>query len=60
MPWPWSRTLKPHWPELDSGVVAQGYYTSVVILMDEDRQVVQDCARRVEKVDQLDRVYCTH
>ncbi|NOT13727.1 MAG: VirB4 family type IV secretion/conjugal transfer ATPase [Methylococcaceae bacterium] len=35
--------------EVNSGVVAQGYYTSVVILMNEDRQVVQDCARRVEK-----------
>jgi type IV secretion system protein VirB4 len=35
--------------EVNSGVVAQGYYTSVVILMHEDRQVVQDCARRVEK-----------
>ena len=35
--------------EVNSGVVAQGYYTSVVILMHEDRQVLQDCARRVEK-----------
>ena len=35
--------------EVNSGVVAQGYYTSVVILMNEDRQVVQDCARHVEK-----------
>ena len=35
--------------EVNSGVVAQGYYTSVVILMNEDRKVVQDCARRVEK-----------
>ena len=35
--------------EVNSGVVAQGYYTSVVILMDEDRKTVQDCARRVEK-----------
>ena len=35
--------------EVNSGVVAQGYYTSVVILMNEDRNVVQDCARRVEK-----------
>jgi type IV secretion system protein VirB4 len=35
--------------EVNSGVVAQGYYTSVVVLMHEDRQVVQHCARRVEK-----------
>ena len=35
--------------EVNSGVVAQGYYTSVVILMNEDRKLVQDYARRVEK-----------
>ena len=35
--------------EVNSGVVAQGYYTSVVILMHEDRKVVQDGARRIEK-----------
>ena len=35
--------------EVNSGMVAQGYYTSVVVLMHEDRHVVQDAARRVEK-----------
>ena len=35
--------------EVNSGIVAQGYYTSVVILMGEDRKTIQDCARRVEK-----------
>jgi len=35
--------------EVNSGVVAQGYYTSVVVLMHEDRHVVQASARRVEK-----------
>jgi type IV secretion system protein VirB4 len=35
--------------EVNSGLIAQSYYTSVVILMNEDRKLVQDCARQVEK-----------
>ena len=35
--------------EVNSGLVAQGYYTSVVILMDEDRDVLDASARQVEK-----------
>lgn len=35
--------------EVNSGLIAQGYYTSVVVLMAEDRKLVQDCARQVEK-----------
>lgn len=35
--------------ETNSGMVAQGYYTSVVILMDEDREAVETAARRIEK-----------
>lgn len=35
--------------EVNSGLVAQGYYTSVVILMDEDRAALEDAARTVEK-----------
>ena len=36
--------------EVNSGLVAQGYYTSVVILMDEDRSRLEQNARQVEKV----------
>jgi type IV secretion system protein TrbE len=35
--------------EVNSGLVAQGYYTSVVILMDEDRDKLAISARQVEK-----------
>ncbi len=35
--------------EVNSGLVAQGYYTSVVVLMDEDRVKLGLSARRVEK-----------
>ncbi len=35
--------------EVNSGLVAQGYYTSVVILMDEDRARLDASARQVEK-----------
>ena len=35
--------------EVNSGLVAQGYYTSVVILMDEDRGRLEASARQVEK-----------
>lgn len=35
--------------ETNSGMVAQGYYTSVVVLMDDDRDVVERAARLVEK-----------
>ena len=35
--------------EVNSGLVAQGYYTSVVILMDEDRDKLEASARSVEK-----------
>lgn len=35
--------------EVNSGMVAQGYYTSVVVLMDEDRERLQHSARQVEK-----------
>ena len=35
--------------ETNSGLVAQGYYTSVVVLMNEDRAVVEASARRLEK-----------
>ncbi len=35
--------------EVNSGLVAQGYYTSVVILMDEDRVRLDASARQVEK-----------
>ena len=35
--------------EVNSGLIAQGYYTSVVILMDEDRHRLKDSAIRVEK-----------
>ena len=35
--------------EVNSGLVAQGYYTSVVILMDEDRARLEMSARQLEK-----------
>ena len=35
--------------EVNSGLVAQGYYTSVVILMDESREKLEASARQVEK-----------
>jgi type IV secretion/conjugal transfer VirB4 family ATPase len=36
--------------EVSSGLVAQGYYTSVVVLMDEDRIRLEASARAFEKV----------
>jgi type IV secretion/conjugal transfer VirB4 family ATPase len=35
--------------ETNSGLVSQGYYTSVVILMDEDREKLERAARMLEK-----------
>ena len=35
--------------EVNSGLVAQGYYTGVVVLMDEDRDTLEQSARLVEK-----------
>lgn len=35
--------------EVNSGLVAQGYYTSVVVLMDEDRTTLERSALQVEK-----------
>lgn len=35
--------------EVNSGLVAQGYYTSVVVLMDEDRATLETSARFLEK-----------
>jgi type IV secretion/conjugal transfer VirB4 family ATPase len=35
--------------EVNSGLVAQGYYTSVVILMDENRTRIEAAARQFEK-----------
>jgi len=35
--------------EVNSGVIGMGYYTSVVVLMDEDRMEVERAARRIEK-----------
>jgi type IV secretion/conjugal transfer VirB4 family ATPase len=35
--------------EVNSGSVAQGYYTSVVVLMDEDRTQLEALARQLEK-----------
>jgi len=35
--------------ETNSGLIAQGYYTSVVVLMDEDREKLETAARSVEK-----------
>ncbi|MCV5132833.1 hypothetical protein OFL98_29525, partial [Escherichia coli] len=34
---------------VNSGIVAVGYYTSVVVLMDEDRTRLEAAARDVEK-----------
>ena len=36
--------------EVNSGLVAQGYYTSVVVLMNEDRAMLEVSARQVEKL----------
>jgi type IV secretion/conjugal transfer VirB4 family ATPase len=35
--------------EVNSGLVAQGYYTSVVVLLDEDRDQLERSARMIEK-----------
>ena len=35
--------------EVNSGQIAQGYYTSVVVLMDEDRAALEKSALKVEK-----------
>lgn len=35
--------------EVNSGLVAQGYYTSVVVLMDENRTRLEGLAREIEK-----------
>lgn len=35
--------------EVNSGMVAQGYYTGVVVLMDDDRNKVELSARQIEK-----------
>ncbi len=35
--------------EINSGMVGAGYYTSVVILMDEDRAVLEASAKQIEK-----------
>lgn len=35
--------------EVNSGLVAVGYYTSVVVLMDEDRTKLEQSARQIEK-----------
>jgi len=35
--------------EVNSGMVSAGYYTSVVVLMDEDREKLESSARQVEK-----------
>lgn len=35
--------------EVNSGLVAQGYYTSVVVLMDENRDKLEAAARSIEK-----------
>ena len=35
--------------EVNSGNVAQGYYTSVVVLMDQDRQTLEKSTRAIEK-----------
>lgn len=40
--------------EINSGLVAGGYYTSVVVLMDEDREKLEKSARQVAKaIDSL-------
>jgi len=38
--------------EVNSGLIGMGYYTSVVVLMDEDRGEVERSARHIEKVIQ--------
>ena len=35
--------------EVNSGLVTQGYYTSVVVIMDENRENLETSARRIEK-----------
>ena len=35
--------------DLNSGLVAQGYYTSVVVLMHEDRAIIDEDTRKLEK-----------
>jgi len=35
--------------EINNGLVAAGYYTSVVVLMDENRQILENACRQVEK-----------
>jgi len=35
--------------EVNSGLVTQGYYTSVVVIMDENREQLETTARRIEK-----------
>lgn len=35
--------------EINSGLIAMGYYTSLVVLMDEDRDALESSARSVEK-----------
>jgi type IV secretion system protein TrbE len=39
--------------DIRGGLVASGYYTSVVVLMHEDRAFLESCARRVEKAINL-------
>ena len=36
--------------EVNSGLIGMGYYTSVVVLMDEDRSELERSARHIEKV----------
>ena len=36
--------------EVNSGLIGMGYYTSVVVLMDEDRAELERSARQIEKV----------
>jgi len=35
--------------EINNGLVAAGYYTSVIVLMDENRQTLENASRQVEK-----------
>jgi type IV secretion system protein TrbE len=35
--------------EINSGAVAQGYYTSLIVIMDEDREKLEKSSRMVEK-----------
>ena len=39
--------------DIRGALVASGYYTSVVVLMHEDRTLLESCARRVEKAINL-------